>query len=136
MNHQQRCDRRKQIAEDISNGYTIAEVAKKYSVSEPLIKYACKEHNVSISPKIVPTRQKTFEIIRDIVLGISRTEIAKRHKVSKQYVHIVLERMHESGLYSAFEKCLSLGASLNSQIFVVSTMVDNGVVQEPKNIEQ
>lgn len=97
LDQKARKQRREQIASDIAKGRSVGDVANEYGVSEPLIRSACREHGVRI-PVQRSIQRKSFDIVRDIMLGTDRSEIAKKYGVTRQHVHNIINNLKNAGL--------------------------------------
>lgn len=100
MNHQERLDRRIQIAEDVKNGLSIKDACTKYGVSMATVRSACWAQFGSPPRqprKVNPQKPCQFVILFSLLQGESVRDTAERLGVSAAWVHEVAAQAERAG---------------------------------------
>lgn len=105
MTHEERKERRKNIARDIANGVAVSDVSKNYGVGVATIINACQEHKTRIKiasvrirslPEIAPS---TLVIIAELLnTNKPQATIAREMKLSSARIEQILTRARKAGI--------------------------------------
>lgn len=101
LTHEQRRDRRKEIAE-YSETHTVRQAATKFGVTTATVRQSRMEHSLPIKvdgDSVVPV--SSYRILAEIIRGRTDKAIAKSHDVSKQFVSQIRLRAGKAGVYKA-----------------------------------
>lgn len=96
LTHEQRAERRKQIAAEVlESGASSLAVARKYRVSEALVRSACGEHG----ERPMYSRELPYKAIADMInTDDTLTEIGERHGFTATYMQKVYRRCLDAGI--------------------------------------
>jgi hypothetical protein len=115
LTHEEREARRKKIAARMieigpsAEGVSI--LAREFSVTVSTVRQACKEHRVKIPrpERAVVNRLQNFALIADLIAGeLSQTEIADKHKITRQFVGDTIRKCREHGIFDAVKKRIKI----------------------------
>lgn len=99
MTHEERAERRRQIAECVKQGENPSTVASEFGVTIETVKNACYEYTVQF-PKITKNSlSSSLEIIAQLMKGdINQNVLAERFKVSKQRISQIRQEAIKAGI--------------------------------------
>lgn len=97
LTHAERRARRKRIAKYAEN-HTDSDSARNFGVSPHTVRLARNEFGVLKTPEPSPS---SFSIIADLILGKKMSDVARSHRVSRQFVHQVKRKMEKCGIMNA-----------------------------------
>lgn len=100
LTHQERCIRRKKMAEHVSKGNSVESTAKKFGVSRTTVADACAEMGISqpYSGNLKGQSSSELEVISKLLSGSTRSDVSRSMGVSKQYIESVVRRAEKSGI--------------------------------------
>lgn len=99
MTHEERFQRRRQIALSVKNGNNIAEICKYYGCSVHTVRNACNEFNVKYPRINSCTRTLSFEILAKLQnTELNYAEIARQLDVSREHVRQIASRAKAAGM--------------------------------------
>lgn len=101
MTHPQREKRRRKIAE-YAKTHTYNETLRKFKVSKQTVYDSCQEHGVV---KLDGRRgsPSTYKIVAALIRGEKQADVARRLKVSRQFVNQCRKKMIEYGVFDAVD---------------------------------
>ena len=106
----ERAERRKQMAEAVRDGKSVAEVAKEFKMSTLAVKKACNAFGVAYSTQYTDvTKASVYAVLTKLVQEFSQTEIASEFNVSRQCVNAIFMKAQLAGLWNAIEKRIKSG---------------------------
>ena len=98
MNHQERRERRRRIAEYAAE-HGLASAARKFGVSPATASSSCSEYSIKpLCAEQLTVRFSSYEIIADLLHGLSDSLIAKKHNMSRQNVNVIRNKCVEAGI--------------------------------------
>jgi len=97
MTHEQRRNRRKQIAE-YARTHTDAVTARRFGVTATTARQSRRENGV-VKAHGVPT--STYRIIAALIRSEKQADIARRECCSRQFVNQVKAKMEKNGIFEA-----------------------------------
>ena len=98
MNHQERRERRRRIAEYAAE-HGLASAARAFGVSITTASSSCSEYNIKpLCDERLTVRFSSYEVIADLLRGLSDSLIAKKHNMSRQRVNSVRNKCIEVGI--------------------------------------
>lgn len=97
LSHEERAERRKQIAEFCKNN-SVADAAKRFGLTSGTIRSACIEHGVQPirDPSSTGTVQ-TMRILKRLLDGETQVKLAGEYRVSRQRVQQIQKTAEEAG---------------------------------------
>lgn len=97
--------RRENILRGFSDGMTVAQLAKRYRVTEAVVRvdltYArrnCVENGIEIPERTLPTNRKNQALIKLIKVGATHAEIARALNVTTGTVSRRVRKLRERGV--------------------------------------
>ena len=97
MNHQERRERRRLIAEHAAeNG--LASAARTFGVTIVTARSSCAEYNVEPTHNKIRREFSSYRIIADLLYGLSISSIAEQHHISRQRVSYIKDKCVEAGI--------------------------------------
>jgi transposase len=100
MTHEERADRRREIAKYCRQGHTLTEAAKHFGVSASLARLSCIEYgSQAVSPPSTGggPAVSSLRVLKLLLDRVSRSDICERFGVSRQYVQQVVENARKAG---------------------------------------
>jgi transposase len=94
-------ERRKQMAEMVDGGASVAEVAMFFQVNGATVRYACRLHGVvsKVKNQLGPS---TYRVIAALInTNDSITEICESLRIAEPYVRIILSDCKKAGIITA-----------------------------------
>ena len=99
LTHEQRRSRRKVIAQDVANGSSMAEVCQRHKVTRHTAWSACKENGVPMLHNGCHLPPSSYRILADLLnTDDTLRDIAAKHRVTHQFVFIVLKQAKDAGI--------------------------------------
>lgn len=97
MTHQQRRQRRQQIADFIGKGASVADACERFEVGLSTVDYACKEHGVLLKRKAL--KHTAYAILADLMaMDGTVKDVAERHGVTWQSVYQMMKKARAAGI--------------------------------------
>lgn len=100
LSHEERAERRKEIAVDgKKNGLTLAQSAKKYHVSEAWVREIYLAAGVAVlkeKPKYT-LKGASFKILKGLLDGTSVRTLSLRHNITRQGIHQIKKQAQLAG---------------------------------------
>lgn len=98
MTHEERRERRKQIAEAYSSGRSYSEISAEFNVSIETMRTCRQEFGMPYRAQTSPVTHSPYSIIADIINGqMNMNQIAAKHGVSDQRVRQIQQNLLDAG---------------------------------------
>lgn len=97
MTHIARAERRKQMADAVLLGASVAATARKFNVTVATVRGACDQSGVSTKTK-QHAGIRTFRVLAALLDGEGCMDISRRLRVSQQWVSSVRSRAIAAGI--------------------------------------
>lgn len=88
-----KAQRRKRIVEEVREGASINDVAKKHNLTVQTIRAYCAE--MGVKPNVTQLSVSTYRAISLILRGVKPIDIAKKLGVSRQNIHRIVDAFKE-----------------------------------------
>lgn len=99
ITHAQRRARRTEIAHAVNNGLPLHEAATQFGVTDATVRASCREHGFSTAAKGAAFSATTWSVLSSLLnTRDTMVDIAKRHGVSRQRVHQLMQKAIGAGI--------------------------------------
>ena len=96
MTRAEKKERRRRIAQAVTDGWTVGQAAAYFGVSYPTAYEACREHDVVM---VTPKLPSCWSILADFFdAGMPMNSIAEKHNVSRQRVYQIYDEAKQYGI--------------------------------------